>query len=64
VADNAHVSLTSLGLRAVDSLACPVGGTHHVLAAELRMIAAGEEGGAPRCQKCGAPVELKSVRAL
>lgn len=57
------VSLSKLGLIAVDGLACPLGGSHHVLEPEL-VIAAAEGGGSPRCQKCHQPVHLTSAKEL
>lgn len=57
------VSLSELGLVAVDGLSCPEGGSHYVLEPEL-IIAAGAGRGAPRCQKCHQPVHLISAREL
>jgi hypothetical protein len=54
------VSLSKLGLVAVDGLECPEGGLHHVLEPEL-VIAAAEGQGAPRCQRCGQTVELRAA---
>ena len=57
------VSLSQLGLRAVNGPDCPVGGLHHVLEMDLA-IAQVESGGSPTCRKCGQPVRLVSVREL
>lgn len=57
------VSLSKLGLVAVDGLECPEGGLHNVLEPEL-IIAAGAGRGAPVCQKCKEQVHLISAREL
>lgn len=63
MAEPSGVSLSKLGLVAVDGLECPHGGAHHVLEPEL-IIAAGQGGGSPLCQKCKQPVQLVSAREL
>jgi hypothetical protein len=57
------VSLSKLGLVAVDGLDCPEGGLHHIREPEL-IIASAEGGGEPRCLKCGQAVMLRSNREL
>lgn len=56
-------SLRSLGLTALDGLVCPEGGYHHILEPEL-IIAAANNGGTVRCQKCDGDIELRSLTAL
>jgi hypothetical protein len=57
------VSLSELGLVALDGLSCPQGGLHHVLEPML-IIAAAAGGGEPLCQKCREPVRLVSAKEL
>jgi hypothetical protein len=57
------VSLRSLNLMAPDGLDCPAGGPHHIKEAALKQAAACG-GGTIRCEKCGEPVEVRSLTAL
>lgn len=63
MSDAPGVSLSKLGLVAVDGLDCPEGGLHHVLE-PLLIIAASAGGGEALCQKCREPVRLVSAKEL
>lgn len=63
MSDSAHVSLREMGLRAVDGLACPMGGNHDVPMGGLQIIARASGSGIVSCVKCGGDVRLAPLPA-